>query len=103
MRRLLCDVGGCLSVTAFRIGEGLVTSAERVGEGLVTSAERVGEGLVTSAGLVCTVGRPSGDSNIFWTRQNIEWAEPEVGVTKYNVLTSLYPWSLEEILIEELL
>lgn len=92
MRRLLRDVGGCLSVTAFRIGNGLVTSAERVGEGLVTSA-----------GLVCTVGRPSGDSNVFWTRQNIEWAEPEVGVTKYNVLTSLYPWSLEEILIEELL
>jgi len=103
MRRLLRDVSGCLPVKAFRIGNGLVTSAERVGEGLVTSAERVGEGLVTSAGLVCTVGRPSGDSNVFWTRQNIEWAEPEVGVTKYNILTSLYPWSLEEILIEELL
>lgn len=97
-------IGLGLHTSAYRVGSGLHTSATRIGTGIHTSATRIGIGLSTSASLVCSVNRPSGNSDLFWVKQEIKWLNPaEVGVIKYNILRAKYDWQLEEIEIEELL
>lgn len=54
-----CDdnIGGCLSVSASRIGSGLKVTACRAGAQASVSASRIGSGLRVTAGIVCTVNR----------------------------------------------
>ena len=64
--------------------------------------------IAVNAGLAGTIGEvclANGDYVIRWAKPLLEWAgdDNREGVVKYNILTASSDWSLEEIIIEELL
>ena len=91
---------GCLNVNVNRIGEGLHFGVGRIGNGIKVNTHRIGEGLKVNVSLICTVGT---QHRILWSEQYLNWLNNEVGVIKYNYLTATGDWSLEEVIIEELL
>lgn len=56
-------------------------------------------------GVISEICLAKGDYVIRWAKPLLEWAgdDNREGVIKYNILTASSDWSLEEIIIEELL
>lgn len=50
---------GCLSVSANRIGKGIVVKSSRIGDGISISTNRIGKGLIVDCSIICTVNKDS--------------------------------------------
>ncbi|MBO7313556.1 MAG: hypothetical protein J6U48_04950 [Alistipes sp.] len=101
---------GCLSITATPV-KGIVTkthayrgqpyTANVVGTDVVVFAQGIASRRIFCS-IICSI--PEGYV-IRFVKSLLKWAEEDnqVGVTKYNTLIASGEWSLEEVIIEELL
>lgn len=75
---------------------------------IATASNALRGSISVNAGIVGVISEiclANGDYVIRWAKPLLEWAgeDNREGVVKYNELTSSHDWSLEEVIIEELL
>lgn len=95
-------LGKCLDLIVERIG-GIAVNISRYDAPMVTTITDVGNHLKVSCGIVCNVN--NSEYIIRFEKATLFWnaSDNRVGTTKYNTLVASGDWTLEEIVIEELL
>lgn len=95
---------GCVitNISSQRLDPDMAVESKRIGIEITVSSQ-ISETLpkVTSS-IVCNVGV---GEFVKWALESLQWLgeDNQVGVTKYNTLIASGEWSLEEVIIEELL
>lgn len=71
---------GCLSVSAYRVGQGIVVGANRIGKGLLVNCS-----------IICTVNK----SAYLYVDPNVLWLTPEMLSDAKFDITSNVNWNID--------
>ena len=81
---------GCLSVSAFRVGDGIDASASRVGDGLELSAFRIGKGLNVSCNIVCSLNKDA----YLRVEPDVIWLTPDMIGGEFDIYSNVV-WRID--------